>query len=78
MALHYGLAEAMEIACGSGRMYYPALNSMAAELRLSFLDKRQPVLAAAHLALGRGALPKAATQQPAFWCVAGQSGLQLR
>ncbi len=77
MALHYGLAEAMEIACGSGRMYYPALNSMAAELRLSFLDKRQPVLAAAHLALAREALQKAATQQPDFWCVAGQSELQL-
>ena len=77
MAQHYGLAEAMEIACGSGRMYYPALNGMAAELRLAFLDKRQPELTGAHLALARDALQKAATQQPDFWCVAGQSELQL-
>ena len=77
MAQHYGLAEAMEIAHGSGRMYYPALNGMAAELRLALLDKRQPDLSAGHLGLVREALLKAATQQPDFWCVAGQSELQL-
>lgn len=77
MAQHYGQAEAMEIACDSGRMYYPALNGMAAELRLAWLDKRQPALAAAHLAQVQDALQKAATQQPDFWCVAGQSELQL-
>ncbi|MEP6963883.1 MAG: CHAT domain-containing protein [Polaromonas sp.] len=77
MAAHYGQAEAMEVGRGSGSIYYPALNGMAAELRLAFLEQRPPDLSAGRLARVRDALQTAAAQQPDFWCVAGQSELQL-
>ncbi|MEP6964750.1 MAG: tetratricopeptide repeat-containing protein, partial [Polaromonas sp.] len=77
MAAHYGQAEDMEVGSGSGGIYYPALNGMAAELRLAFLDQRQPDLSAGRLARVRDALQTAAAQQPDFWCVAGQSELLL-
>ncbi len=77
MARHYAAAEALEVAAGSDKMFYPAMNGIAAELRLAFVEGRAPVLADARMAIVRESLQTAAATNPDFWCVAGQTELRM-
>jgi CHAT domain-containing protein len=77
VARHYAAAEALEIAAGSNQVFYPAMNGIAAELRLAFLQRRAPVLADARVAIVGDSLQAAATANPDFWCVAGQTELRM-
>jgi len=76
-ARHYAAAEALELAAGSNREFYPAMNGIAAELRLAFLEQRAPVLSDARLAIVRESLQTAVAAHPDFWCVAGQIELRM-
>ena len=77
MALHFAAGEALAIKEGAGNLFYPAKNCISAELRLAFLQRRTPTLAAARVGAVRDSLAKAAAERPDFWCVVGQTELGL-
>ena len=77
MAVHYTNAEALSRVTQSGNLFYPAKNGISAELRLAFLSKRAPLLTEARLSAVRESLDKAATENPDFWSVVGQTELGL-
>ena len=77
MVLHYAAAEALARKVQADKLFYPAKNSISAELRLAFLQRRAPRLSEARLSAVRESLDKAANEQPDFWSVVGQSELGL-
>jgi tetratricopeptide (TPR) repeat protein len=77
MATHYANAEVLACRAEAGNLYYPAKNSISAELRLAFLSAHAPRLTEARLSVVRASLDKAATERPDFWSVVGQTELSL-
>ena len=77
MAAHYANAETLARQGQAVNLFYPAKNSISAELRLAFLHRRAPLLAADRLRAVRESLDQATREQPDFWSVAGQTELGL-
>ena len=77
MIAHYANAETMTRAAQADNLFYPAMNSINAELRLAFLQKRAPRLAEERLSAVRQSLDQAATKTPDFWSVVGQTELRV-
>jgi len=77
MVVHYAGAEALACKVQADNLFYPAKNSISAELRLAFLQRRAPRLTEARLSAVRESLDKAANEKPDFWSVVGQSELGL-
>ncbi len=75
--LHYGVAEAIAAKQGADNLYYPAKNSISAELRAAFLAKRLPKFADDRMKAAADSMLQAATDSPDFWSVVGQSELML-
>ncbi|NLD67547.1 MAG: CHAT domain-containing protein [Limnobacter sp.] len=73
----YGRAEELARTTSAANLYYPALNRIAAELRLAFLKGRLPSLDDARLAQARESLESQARHAPDFWSVAAQAELRL-
>jgi len=74
---YYADAEAAMHATGAADLFYPAMNAIACELRLAFLDGRAPLLQAARLLEVRQSLQAKASADPDFWALAGTSELAL-
>jgi uncharacterized protein YaaQ len=77
MVKHYGAAETMARKAGSANLYYPAKNGISAELRAAFLKKRLPKLDDDRMKAVSDSLHKAATANPDFWSVVGQTELLI-
>ena len=77
MAAHYANAEALARRVQADKMFYPAKNCISAELRLAFLHRRAPRLAAERLSAVRDSLDQTARARPDFWSVVGQTELVL-
>ena len=78
MARHYAEAEALELPGQRERGFYPAMNAIAAELRLAFLRDVAPAIDAERWRRVQAALQAAATQRPDFWSVAGLTELRIQ
>jgi hypothetical protein len=77
MVKHYVNAEAMALKAGADNLFYPAKNGISAELRAAFLHKRLPQLDDARLKVVSDSLVHAATENPDFWSVVGQTELRI-
>jgi hypothetical protein len=78
MARHHALAESLATPGGEEPVFYAAMNGMAAELRLAFLEGRRPAVDAARRQTVRHSLQAAATARPDFWSVVGSIELRLQ
>lgn len=74
---HYGAAEAMARRAAPDKLFYPAKNCISAEVRAAFLKKRMPQLDVARVKAVKDSLHKAATDNPDFWSVVGQSEMAI-
>lgn len=77
MVVHYANAEALARQAHADNLFYPAKNSISAELRLAFLQRRAPLLSESRLNGVRESLSRACTEKPDFWSVVGQTELSL-
>lgn len=75
MVRHCLAAEAVARASDAGNLFYPARNAISAECRAAFLEGRLPQLPAERMKAVRDSLARAATQNPDFWSVVGQTEL---
>ncbi|HRO59498.1 MAG TPA: CHAT domain-containing protein, partial [Burkholderiaceae bacterium] len=73
----YARAEELARTSSAANLYYPALNRLAAELRLAFLQGGLPALDDSRLVQARESLALQARQAPDFWSVAAQAELPL-
>jgi pimeloyl-ACP methyl ester carboxylesterase len=74
---HYGAAEKMARKVGAPNLHYPAKNGISAELRAAFLKKRLPKLDDVRMKAVSNSLHEAATDNPDFWSVVGQTELLI-
>ena len=77
MAHHYAAAEALARQTGADDLFYPAMNGMAAEVRVACLRGRLPVLDAARLQAATDSLQHKSTDDPDFWSVVGQTEVRV-
>ncbi len=77
MAKHYGQAERLARRDDACDLFYPARNSMSAEMCLAFLERRPAELAADRLRAVQESLDRAARTRPDFWSVVGQIELRV-
>ena len=77
MVREYAEAEAIARQTKAGNLFYPAKNSISAELRLAFLQKREPTIATERLSEVQASLDQAAHRAPDFWSVVGQTELRM-
>ena len=77
MVAHYAQAEVIVRRTGAANLFYPAKNGISAELRLAFLEKREPIIAAERLAEVQASLDQSARTSPDFWSVVGQTELRV-
>jgi CHAT domain-containing protein len=73
MVRYCGAAEAMARKAGADNLFYPAKNAISADLRAAFLQGRLPELADDRMKAVSDSLHKAATEDPDFWSVVGQT-----
>jgi hypothetical protein len=77
MVAHYAKAADIARATQADNLFYPAKNSLSAELRLAFLERRAPVIAAARWREVHASLDQAAKAAPDFWSVVGQTEIKV-
>jgi hypothetical protein len=79
MVGHYGRAEAIARKTGTENLFYPAMNCIAAELRLGVLEapRRLPKLDEDRIEIIRESFTRASNRQPNFWSLAGLIELDL-
>lgn len=74
---HYRQAEDLALKCGADNLFYPAMNAMAVELRLGFLQGTPAALARDRVAATRQSLEAKTARDPDFWSAIGLAELQL-
>lgn len=74
---HYRVAEATATRQGAINPYHPAKNGISAEMRAAFLAKRLPELTDDRMKAVADSMLKAATDNPDFWSVVGQTELMM-
>ena len=74
---HYAAAEGMARKAGADNLFYPAKNCISCELRASFLDSGTVSISEERIRDVRESLRKAATDNPDFWSVVGQTELRI-
>ena len=74
---HYKAAEQMARATNTTDLHYPAKNIISAEICLAFINKRLPAIDDERMQAVSEAMHKAATENPDFWSVVGQTELVM-
>jgi CHAT domain-containing protein/tetratricopeptide (TPR) repeat protein len=77
MVKHCGVAETMARQSGASNLFYPAKNSISADVRAAFLREELPQLADERIKAVRDSLLKAVAEDPSFWSVVGQTELLI-
>ena len=77
MAEHYDAAAVLAREAGASNVFYPAKNSISAELRMAWLQGRAPRGIAARLDALRQETADSAAGTPDFWAIVGQDELKL-
>ena len=73
---HYEASETLARKAGVDKLlFYPAKNAISCALRAALLKKRLPVLDAGRVKAVNDSLHQAATEEPDFWSVVGQTEL---
>ncbi|MDE2370772.1 MAG: CHAT domain-containing protein [Burkholderiales bacterium] len=75
MVKHYGEATTIARATGAANLFYPAKNLISAQVREALLAGRLPQLDAGLVKAVADSMQAAATAQPDFWSVVGQTEL---
>jgi tetratricopeptide (TPR) repeat protein len=79
MVEHYGCAETIARKTGAENLFYPAMNCLAAELRLGALKEPPslPTFEEARVRIIRDSLTRVSNSQPDFWSLAGLIELDM-
>ncbi len=73
----YEQAAAMAREVDATHVFYPLKNGVSCELRSAFLARREPTLTPERISDVASALKRAATTDPDFWSVVGQTELRV-
>ncbi len=70
-AKHYGQAETLALAIAEPAHFYPAMNAIAATVRMALLQGEKPALEPTRMASALQSLQAAVQREPDFWSVVG-------